>query len=623
MSNSTPESNRVNEAQSASESVGKSPANNIGLVRLYKELWYFAHGKRWMLIGALLLLTAAQAVMLAIPVFAGKGINALQLGGIDRLSEAAMWLAGIIGVNLLSWALHGPGRILERNVALTLRERMSSQLIERLVKLPLSWHEKQHSGATAHRVQQATNSLSGFAENQFVYLNSAVRLIGPTVALWLINPIVGITAVVGFVVISTSMLGFDRRMIRLAHDENDAERRYSSALLDSLGNANTLFALRQGKAVVELMRKRLQAVFAPLKASIVINEVKWFTVDIVSRILACALVGEFAWLALRNHASTGQALMLGSIYMVWEYAQQAAGVVTAVTGHFQSFARQQADYASADIIRDAPPEKHFEEQLSEVFRWDTAELSRVTFRHPESRHATPTLADVSFKLTRGKRYALIGASGSGKSTLLRILAGLYMAERIELKSTSITSSNSESIACALRSSSTLIPQDAEVFEGTLAENLALCESIEGPPLRDEFPRALTVAQADEFVSVAQHGLDMPIAERGANWSGGQRSRVALARGILAARGSNLLLLDEPTAALDPRTEANVYQALFDAFPDTCIVSSVHRLNLLNRFDEVLLMHDGCLLACGAEAELQAVSPEFQQLMAAFKKEERA
>jgi ATP-binding cassette, subfamily B, bacterial len=595
-----------------------------GVVRLYRELWHFAHGKRWMLIGALVLLTGAQVVMLAIPYFAGKAINTLQLQGAAGLSLAGMWMAGIIGINLVSWALHAPGRLFEQNIALLLRERMSRELIERLVQLPLAWHEKQHSGATAHRLQQSVKSLTGFADNQFVYLNSAVRLAGPAIALWWIDPMIGLTAVVGFIVISASMLGFDRRMVSLAHRENDAERRYASTLLDSLGNATTLFALRQARTVVALLQRRLAEVFVPLKQAMVINEVKWFTVDMFSRVLACVLVGMFAWLATRKSTATQSALMLGSIYMVWEYAQQAAGVVSAVTGHFQSFARQQADYESADIIRDTPPASHLTELVRTThIDWRSLQFTSLSFRHPESRQSSATLDGLAFELQRGKRYALIGASGSGKSTLLRILAGLYAADSVQLTTSAMRLDSPDDVARFLRGTSTLIPQDAEVFEGTLAENLSLCESIDGPPAREQFDNALALAQATEFVAPAAggnaSGLDAVIAERGANWSGGQRSRVALARGILAAQGSGLILLDEPTASLDPRTEAKVYSALFDAFPDACIMSSVHRLNLLDRFDEVLIMRDGRLVAQGSVAALKAASAEFQQLMAAYNK----
>ena len=103
---------------------------------------------------------------------------------------------------------------------------------------------------------------------------------------------------------------------------------------------------------------------------------------------------------------------------------------------------------------------------------------------------------------------------------------------------------------------------------------------------------------------------------GANWSGGQRARVALARGILAAEGSGLVLLDEPTANLDPRRESEVYDNLFANFADACIVSSVHRLNLLDRFDEVLLMQQGRLLDHGPVAELAVRSTEFRQMQSA-------
>jgi ABC-type bacteriocin/lantibiotic exporter with double-glycine peptidase domain len=411
-------------------------------------------------------------------------------------------------------------------------------------------------------------------------------------------------------------------MVKLAHQENDAERRYASTLLDSLSNATTLFALRQAKAVVSLLQRRLLEVFEPVKRSIVINELKWFTVDIASRTLAVILVGLFAWLATRPATGSAgqvqQTLLLGSVYMVWEYAQQAGGVVTAIAAHFQAFARLQADYASADTIRVTPETTHLagDTQHTSV-TWRSLEIRDLCFRHPASRRAELSLNQVSVSLQAGKRYALIGASGSGKSTLLRVLAGLYVADSTQLSSDAFNTTSGEEAARFLRSVATLIPQDAEVFEGTLADNLALCESLFGPPDADQYLQALQTAQATDFVAATPAGLDSHVTERGANWSGGQRSRIALARGVLAARGSQLVLLDEPTASLDATTEGRVYDNLFKYFGDACIVSSVHRINLLNRFDEILLMQEGELIAQGTLSQLMTTSPEFEQLMTAY------
>lgn len=593
--------------------------NAFGLIHLYKALWRYSEGVRGALWLGLLLLLGAQVVMLAMPYAAGKAINTFQARGMDGARDAMWWLVAIIGINLLSWALHGPGRFYERHVSLNLRQRMSAELIEKLMQLPLSWHEQQHSGAVSHRVQQSVNSMAGFAENQFVYLNSLVRLVGPITMLWFIQPWLGITAIIGFFVIHFSMKAFDHKMMVLAVEENDAERRYSSTIIDALSNANTLFALRQVRAAIRLLEQRLQAIFKPVKLSITINEFKWFTVDMASRILACTLVVEFVWLSSRSGTSAAkQVVMLGSIYMVWEYAQQAAGVVTAITSHFQAFARLQADYASADIIRDAPTAPWLG-QASKVERWQQLQLDGITYKHPLSRVNQNTLSNVSICLQRGKRYALIGGSGSGKSTLLRILAGLYPADALYLRSDNFTTDAPITAAIHMRSATTLIPQDAEVYEGTIAENLSLCEAVSGAPDPKEFERALHAAQVSSFVDVSPTGLEHRVAERGANWSGGQRARLALARGILAARDSQLVLLDEPTASLDVRTESAVYDSLFELFADACLVSSVHRMNLLPRFDEIILLQDGRLVAQGGFEELQSHCPEFQQLMTAYRK----
>jgi ABC-type bacteriocin/lantibiotic exporter with double-glycine peptidase domain len=247
--------------------------------------------------------------------------------------------------------------------------------------------------------------------------------------------------------------------------------------------------------------------------------------------------------------------------------------------------------------------------------WKRLELQHVTFRHSQQRGNAPSLDNVSLTLERGKRYALIGDSGSGKSTLLRTLAGLYTAERGALRLDGGTpQASAEEIAATLRATVTLIPQDAEVFAGSIAQNLGLAETVNGTTSPEHYAHALQVAQAD-FIDMSTAGLEAEIAERAANWSGGQRSRIALARGILAAQGSAVVLLDEPSAHLDPVTEAAVYAALFAEFADACLVSSVHRLHLLSQFDEVLFMHKGRLIAQAPADVLALTLPEFRALAA--------
>jgi ATP-binding cassette, subfamily B, bacterial len=440
-------------------------------------------------------------------------------------------------------------------------------------------------------------------------------------ALWLLAPLVGVAALLGFVVVSTSVLCFDRAMLRLAHEENAAERQYAAALTETLRNVTTVYALRQGATVGALLERRLHAVFAPLKRAISLNEAKWCTVDVATKVLSCGLVALFVVHGAHSAAAGARhALLLGNLYMVWAYAQQAGDVVSAIASHFQAFARLNADYASADEIRAAPaaaPPVQVESRRPRS-RWRRLEVRDLTFEHAASRAGAPALDRCSLTLRRGRRYALVGASGSGKSSLLRALAGLHVCDRIVLDQDRGPQVRAPlEAARLLRGMATLIPQDAEVFAGTLAENLGMCATVHGTaPDARRYEHALELAQVGDFLEPSSAGLAAPLAERAANWSGGQRSRVALARGILAAQGSALVLLDEPTASLDPATEARVYEALFATFEDACIISSVHRLNLLERFDEVLVMHNGRLIAQGPPELAEPDCVELQRLRGA-------
>jgi ATP-binding cassette, subfamily B, bacterial len=154
---------------------------------------------------------------------------------------------------------------------------------------------------------------------------------------------------------------------------------------------------------------------------------------------------------------------------------------------------------------------------------------------------------------------------------------------------------------------TLIPQDAEIFEDTLRQNLTM--GMDCPPWA--LDAAIEAARLRPLIETLPEGIDTFIVERGANFSGGQKQRIALARGLIAARDSSVLFLDEPTSNLDARTEAVVHERIFNLFRDACVVSSVHRPHLLSRFDEVAFMEQGRIIDVGTVKDLEERHPTFR------------
>src|SRR5215510_9018900 len=163
--------------------VDHRPAAAAGMRDLYLAYWTFAAGRRLRIAAASTLLVCSQLVKLAMPWLAAQAINSIQLRGTAGLEGAAGFVALILGVAAASWALHGPGRVLERSVAVRVRENLADGLCARLASLPLAWHDRHHSGETAHRVRQTGDALYEFAQSQFVYLQNFVNLTGPVVAI--------------------------------------------------------------------------------------------------------------------------------------------------------------------------------------------------------------------------------------------------------------------------------------------------------------------------------------------------------------------------------------------------------------------------------------------------------
>ena len=579
------------------------------LKELYRHVWRFAAGARGKYLFALCLLVGSQLMKLAAPWLAAQAINTLQVGGADALARAGGFVAAIFLVYAVAWSMHGPGRILERRVALRVRAGVSDALYAKLASLPLAWHEVYHSGDVQHRAQQASRALAQFTETQFIYLQNLVNVVGPLAALWLIDPDIGGTAAVGFLLVAAVIVGFDRRLMQIVREENEAERRYSVRWIDFLTNIGTVSALRLQDVSRKLLNERLERVFVPLRKSIRLNEGKWMSVDLLSIGLTWSLVALYAWQTSRATAApaagAAAGVAIGTLYMVYQYAQQAGGVIGAMATHLQGFARVRTDYASADPIWEAAEREPSVEVRGD---WQQVRAMHLALVYVRNDGARVGVEDANLTLRRGERIALIGPSGGGKSTLLRLLAGLYdpRAGAYEIDGRPAPGVKH------LGSVATLIPQEADVFEATVRENLTFGHAYPA----DAIAEACHLSAFDAVVDALPQGLDTTISERGFNLSGGQRQRLALARGLLAARGSSLILLDEPTSALDQVTEAQVFGRLRKARPDTTFIASVHRMSALPNFDRLLLMAEGRVVDTGTLDEVLARQPLLREMVEA-------
>ena len=574
---------------------------------LYRNIWRHAAGARRRLVLSYLLLVGAAMLELLVPWLAAQALNSLQKGGEDALRRAALYAAAIFLVSLAAWAMHGPGRIGERTVAMRVRQGFTDALYAKLMRLPLAWHDSHQSGATQQRISQATSALYNFAQTQFVYLKNAVHFIGAGVAIVLFSRELGLIALVGYLLVGYVMLRFDNALMRSAARENDAERSYQARLLDFLGNITTVITLRLQDSTRRIVNRHLSEVFVPARRSVMLAEAKWCAADLLGVAVTWSLVAASIWLSRRG----GEVILVGSVFMVYQYAQQARNVVLSAADNVQSLARTRTDVASASEIWNAEDGAPAGPPIDP--EWREIGLSGLSYRHggtapSEAGGARPAagIQDVTLRIKRQARIALVGASGSGKSTLLRVLAGHYppLASQLEVDCQCLAGTSH------LGSISTLIPQEADVFEATLKDNIAPDGTSDVAALH----KAFHASAFDQVMTDLGLDLEAFITERGANLSGGQRQRLCLARALHAARNSSLLLLDEPTSALDPIAEETVFSRLTASFPTACIIAAVHRMSLLHHFDTVILMGHGRIQDIGSVAELLERQPAFRDML---------
>ena len=237
------------------------------------------------------------------------------------------------------------------------------------------------------------------------------------------------------------------------------------------------------------------------------------------------------------------------------------------------------------------------EQLTHLpLKWHQDHHSGNSLDFHHARHIrSGKINNISFNLKRGEKIALIGTSGAGKSTLLNLLSGLYTPDTVQLSIDDVSFDSLEPIQAI----TTLIPQEPEIFENTIAFNITM--DLEATPA--DIDEVVNLAGFSSVLDTLPAGLATDIREKGLNLSVGQKQRLALARGLFAARFSSLILMDEPTSSVDLATEKTILSGVIESFTEATLIVSLHRLHLLPKFDRIIMLDQGEVVADGQISEL--------------------
>jgi len=218
----------------------------------------------------------------------------------------------------------------------------------------------------------------------------------------------------------------------------------------------------------------------------------------------------------------------------------------------------------------------------------------------------PILTDVSFKIKPGQFVGIVGPTGSGKSTVVSLIPRFYDVQSgvVRIDGQDVRDYKVKS----LRDKIGYVLQDTVLFRGTILENIAF-----GRPAatKEEIIAAAKLANADEFISHMPQGYDTMVGERGSTLSGGQRQRIGIAR--VMVRNSPILLLDEPTAALDSESEKLVIDALQRLMEGRTVIAIAHRLSTIRDANQILVITGGVVAENGTHKELMAQKGLYAEL----------
>ena len=295
--------------------------------------------------------------------------------------------------------------------------------------------------------------------------------------------------------------------------------------------------------------------------------------------------------------------VVGSIASFVNYLSQIIFTIVMVGFLGNSVTRAMISLRRIREILDTEPAMTFKDVKDEELEGSLS-FENVTFTYPND--AEPILKDVSFDIAAGEMVGVVGATGAGKSTLAQLIPRLFDPQQGSIK---IGGKDIRTVSeGTLRKTVSIVLQRAILFSGTIADNL---RQGKGDATVSEMERAARIAQASEFISRMDLAFESPVEERGTNFSGGQKQRMSIARGIVS--NPRILIFDDSTSALDAKSERLVQEALNKDLKGTTTIIIAQKISSVVHADKILVLDQGRLIGQGKHADLVATNAVYREI----------
>lgn len=470
---------------------------------------------------------------------------------------------------------------------------LGSEIIDHLLRLPLSYFDRRRVGELSTRIGELENIRSFMTGTALTVVLDAVFSVVYIVIMlfysWLLT-LVALVTVPFFVVLAVVASPLIRRQLRVKAERNADTQSY---LVEVLSGIQTIKAqnieLKSRWQWQEKYAKFVNAGFKTVMTSTWASSLSNF----LNHLSGLLLLWVGAHLVLRNDLTLGQLIAFRII----------AGYVTSpllrLAQLWQNFQEIGLSIERLSDIMDSEQEVSASDRqnIPMPLIQGAVRFEEVSFRF--GKEGPLQLTNINLEFTPGSFIGIVGQSGSGKSTLTKLITRLYdpLQGRIQIDGYDIAKVELNS----LRRQIGMVLQDTLLFNATVQENIALANP---DATAEQIIEAAKIAVAHDFIMTLPQGYNTVVGERGASLSGGQRQRIAIARTVLQRPG--LLILDEATSALDYDSERQVCNNLAKSFRDRTVFFITHRLNTIKNADVILMMDKGSVVEMGTHAELMAL-----------------